>query len=298
MSHIIPLWVVAQYLCFNCNQNKHAMKNILVPTDYSETAINATNYAIEFAKATSASVTLLHVFDVPVSVTDIPVVINSFDDFEKGQKEKLKKHVEKVKEQHGTIVNISSILTPGFLSDEITDVVKNKNIDLIIMGITGTGKIPEVLVGSNATRVINDAGCPTIAVHSDTKFKPIKKVAFACDYEEVEDSYGIDTLIKFIKLFDAKLLLINVFSGQKDRSLKRDLSISLVEHVFDKVNHSVSFRKNDDVVDGVNKFVDKHDIDLIVMLPKKHSLFSSLFHRSNTNKMAFHAHVPLLAIHN
>lgn len=274
------------------------MKNILVPTDYSETAKNATQYAIEFAKNIGGKITLLHVFDIPISVTDAPIVVASFEEIEESQKKHLQKHVADLKEEHGDSISIDSVLSPGFLSDEIEEVIEMKNIDLIIMGITGGNRAEELLIGSNVTRVINHVNCPVIAVHANTKYSPVKKMAFACDYEDIEESTGINKLIDFVKLFDAKLHLINITDKDEKPTYKKDLNAALLEHVFDKVNHTVSFRKNDDVVDGVNKFVDNNHIDMVVVLPKKHTIFSRLFHESNTKKLAFHTRVPLLAIHN
>lgn len=274
------------------------MKTILVPTDFSKTALNATEYAIELAKSTNSKVILFHVFDVPVTVTDIPVVINSFDDYEKSKKKQLKSHIVKLTEKHGTEVSISSVLRPGFLSDELIELIEDMKIDLVVMGITGAGKAAELLIGSNATRVIKDVTCPVITVHDDIKFKSINKIAFACDYEGIEESQGVDKVIDFVKLFEAKLLLINIIDEEQKGSLKKEISGALLEHVFDKQNHTTSFRKSEDVTEGINRFVDHHNIDLLIMLPKKHTLFSRLFHESNTKKMAFHTHVPLLTIHN
>ena len=274
------------------------MKTILVPIDYSPTATNAAEYAIEIAKLTKGKIILLHVFDVPVAVTDMPVVITTFDDFEKIKKEQLKKYESELIAKHGKSVSISSILKPGFITDEINDVVKEKKIDLIIMGLTGAGRLSELVIGSNVSRVIKNIDCPTITIHENVKFHPIKKIAFACDFDEVEESHAINKLIEFIKLFQAKLLLVNIVDSSEKPSYKKELTGALLEHIFDEVDHTISFRKNEDITEGINNFVDKHNIDMLVMLPKKHSVFSRLFQESNTKKMAFHTHIPLLTIHN
>jgi nucleotide-binding universal stress UspA family protein len=43
--------------------------------------------------------------------------------------------------------------------------------------------------------------------------------------------------------------------------------------------------------------VNNHPIDMLIMLPKKHSFFASLFHKSQSKEMAYHSHIPLLALH-
>ena len=51
------------------------------------------------------------------------------------------------------------------------------------------------------------------------------------------------------------------------------------------------------MVAGINQFVADNKIDMIVFIPKKHSFFNSIFHESNTKRMAFHSTIPLLALH-
>ena len=58
------------------------MKTIVIPTDFSDIANNAMQYGLEMAKATNASVTLLHVFQVPVSLTDVPVALVSVEELQ------------------------------------------------------------------------------------------------------------------------------------------------------------------------------------------------------------------------
>jgi hypothetical protein len=44
-------------------------------------------------------------------------------------------------------------------------------------------------------------------------------------------------------------------------------------------------------------YADKIQADLILTVPRKHGLFEGLFRRSRTAKLAFHTHIPMLAIH-
>ena len=49
------------------------MKTLIVPVDFSPAALNAANYALDFAHAVNASITLLYVCQVPVAVSEAPV---------------------------------------------------------------------------------------------------------------------------------------------------------------------------------------------------------------------------------
>ena len=67
------------------------MKTIIVPTDFSSIATNAMHYGIDMAKAVQASLLLLHVYQVPVSFTDTPIVLVSLEDLRIGAEEQIEK---------------------------------------------------------------------------------------------------------------------------------------------------------------------------------------------------------------
>ena len=56
------------------------MKTIIVPTDFSPIATNAMNFAADMAANIDASVMLFHVYQVPVSMSDVPVVMVSAEE--------------------------------------------------------------------------------------------------------------------------------------------------------------------------------------------------------------------------
>jgi hypothetical protein len=51
-----------------------------------------------------------------------------------------------------------------------------------------------------------------------------------------------------------------------------------------------------DFMDAINQFVADNDIDLILTFPRKHSFLSNVFKTTNTVKLAYHSHVPIVAI--
>lgn len=274
------------------------MESILIPTDFSDVAKNATDYAIEIANLTKAKIFLLHVFQIPVIATEVPVIMPSYDELEKDNMRILKSYERELIDKYGKQLSIESIVRPGFITDEINDIAIEKNIDLIVMGLTGGSKFDEILIGSNATGVIKNVNYPTLIVPKNAKFNKIKTLAFACDFEEIsKESLALKKLNLFIKIFDAKLLIFNVLEPQEELSLTATAGEERISTIFQNIDHSVYFPENEDLVLAVNDFVKKHNVDILVMLPKKHGFLTRMFKESKTKKMAFHTSVPLLALH-
>jgi nucleotide-binding universal stress UspA family protein len=275
------------------------MKTILLPTDFSDVSDNAINYAVEFAKLTGAKLILFHVYHVPVITTDMPVVIPSMDELGNDSMDALKKVQQRIYPLHSGSVPIECRCECGLEVDEINEFVKANNVDLIITGMKGAGGFEEKMLGSVTTSLMRKVNCPVLAIDKSCTFKTISKIALACDFKELKNKVAFEPLKKIISLFNAHLYIVNVLKEQKDLIPTTEQAIAgmHLEHMLEGVNHSFHYEENAHVVDGINNFVNKHGIDLIVMVPRSHSLLQNIFHEPNTKRMAFHTHVPLLSLH-
>ncbi len=120
------------------------MKNILTPTDFSDISDNAVNYAFGLAQSIKAFVTLYHCFHVPVISTDVTVTTIDFEEVEKESIKLLT--IQKMKlQQKYPDVKIDMVSSAGFAADEIVEYSKQDKFDLIVMGISSSGNLPQLL---------------------------------------------------------------------------------------------------------------------------------------------------------
>lgn len=272
------------------------MKNILVPTDFSEPAKNAAVYAIELAKRTDAKITFLHVYPMPTVATEMPVLLTSYDEVEHNSLNLLKQLAEELRANLNYTPAIECLTGPGYVLETIKDIVAEKKIDLIVMGITGGGAVTEKFIGSNATIIIKNVHCATLVVPMEAKFKTIKTIAFATDFENIENSTAINEIKNLCELFNSHLRIINVVHPHQILSYDKTLSGMQLDGIFEKIDHSIHLPEGE-LADGINKVIDDHKADLLIMIPRKHIVFSEIISERHTKRMAFHAHIPLLAIH-
>ncbi|HEX4850271.1 MAG TPA: hypothetical protein VFV08_05655, partial [Puia sp.] len=52
-----------------------------------------------------------------------------------------------------------------------------------------------------------------------------------------------------------------------------------------------------DFLDAINQFVQDKNIDMILTVPKNESFLANVFKTTHTSKLAYHSHVPIIAIH-
>jgi nucleotide-binding universal stress UspA family protein len=139
-------------------------KNILVPSDLSEAAEHAFDYACELAKTLGAKVHLLNVIGVPVlGVPELGVAITSsvIDSLVAENQSALDKLAAK---RAGRCEIGEVLLRTGDARDVINQTAKELDIDLIVMGTHGRRGVSRALLGSVAETVVRSAPCPVLTV--------------------------------------------------------------------------------------------------------------------------------------
>jgi nucleotide-binding universal stress UspA family protein len=271
------------------------MKTIIVPTDFSENAANACEYAIGLAKETGAKVILFHAFHVPVPATDMPVMVVTPEELEIENRRKLEMDASALRGQHAG-VSIEIATRAGFAVEEISAIAKEVNADLIVMGIHEMGTIDELLIGSTTTDVMDKTHCPVLVIPANVKFVKPQTIALASDLKDLSDSCSLDIVKELAHLFHAKLDVLTVVKPGKTPSVKEAAAGIRLEHRLEDIDHTHHFPVSDNVQEGIKNYVDQFAPGMLVMVHRKHNFFEKLFGESTTQKAAFHTHIPLLAM--
>lgn len=273
------------------------MKTILVPTDFSSIANNAINYAAKLSIYTKSKLFLFHVYHVPMIVSEVPFVLTSEDNqLEEKSNEQIKLVIEGLQKKYENKLEIESLSVPGFASDEIVDIAKNKNYDLIVMGTKGVGGSRKLL-GSNTVDVIKNTHCNVLVIPDNVKFEKIDKIVFAFDYNTVKNNFVFDPLIELASLFNSEILIFNIEDSRIKPTTENAIEGVKLEHVFENVKHTYWFSEHENIVDAIHEFaVDKHAV-MITMIRRSHNLFQQILTRSNTKQMALYSQLPLLILH-
>ena len=139
------------------------LKDILIPTDGSDHSIRAAELGISVAKMLGAQVTFVYVIDT--------LVLNQLEktakqeDVERELKQNGERYINYVlgiAEQAG--IKATSLVARGIPFEKILQLVKELNMDLIVMGTLGRRGAERILIGSVTQRVIEYATCPVLVV--------------------------------------------------------------------------------------------------------------------------------------
>jgi len=274
------------------------MKTIIVPTDFSPIATNAMNFAADMAVNINASLMLLHVYQVPVSMTDVPVVLVSSEELRKSTEAKLQELRESVTHITSGKIKIYTETRLGDVSDELEDVCKNIRPFAVIMGTRGASGVERVLFGSTTLTAIRHLTWPVIVVPPGKEYGAgIKKIGFACDFDKVVESTPIQFIKNMVKEFGAELHVLNVDYESKHFKPETPEESLMLHTLLEGLNPNYHFINHPDIEDGINEFVEGNNIDLLITIPKKHKLLDSLFKQSSTKQLITQSHVPVMCVH-
>jgi nucleotide-binding universal stress UspA family protein len=274
------------------------MKKILVATDFSKAADNAVEYAAHLAHEINAGLIVFHAYAVPVVVAEAPVLIPSLEEVEDDSEKRIMKTKKHLTEKYKHGLSIEDAVSCGFAVDEIKKYVETHRVDLVIMGMHGLGAVGEKIIGSTTTSLMAEIKTPVLCMHEKNTFSAYKKIVFACDFGDFKNTKIFEPIKEFVNLFHAKLFILNVFHKSHSEPTITEAVASLrLDQVLANVNHQLCYVENKDVIAGINQFVHDNHIDLVIMMPRSHSFIDKLFKEPHTKKLAFHSHVPIMAIH-
>ncbi len=274
------------------------MKTIIIPTDFSPVATNALHYGIDMAKAITASILLVHIYNIPVSYTDVPVMLISVEEMKKNAEDKLTELKKEVEHIASDSLKVYTEARLGNVTDELENICNKIQPFAVIMGTRGSSGIEKVLFGSNTLTVIRHLTWPVICVPPGKSFgNGIKKIGFACDFRDVVKTTPANAIKEFAKEFNAELHVLNVdYHNRHFNPDAREESL-LLHTLLEDAKPTYHFIEQKDIEDGVNKFAEENNLDLVISIPKKHKLLRGIFRTSSTKQLVFQSHIPVMCIH-
>ncbi len=270
------------------------MKNILVPTDFSEQARFALDFAKELAIREGAQITLLHSLDTsrvfsPLYM-DPSLTVHMLKDLETQAREKLRE----LQEKQGNKVHIEAVTKSCALIDAIEAVSEERHVDLIVMGTQGASGLKEFLVGSNTERVLRTANAPVFTIPAPFSVRDVKKIVVPVDYTKVSERFMIE-LHSLQQIFDASLefLWIKTHHFIGNEGLLHNNFMQYVRSHFTgdfNIHRRLDFTPESCIL----QFSMEIGADVIAMETSQRKGIDHLFLGSTTENVANHAPIPVV----
>jgi nucleotide-binding universal stress UspA family protein len=276
------------------------MNTYLVPTDFSDNANNAIEYAAEIAHATRRRLLLLHVHTPVISPFAVagPLLTEDVEAATQYASERLDVIRQTLNDQYPEMV-CHTMVTIGDVVDQVVSVAENKNAELIIMGTYGTKNLETLLFGTNTSLVIERANCPVLSVPFDVPFRVPYKMLFATNFA-FHDLEGVTQMAAVARAFSATLIIAHVMTDDNARDHEEELMQAFLEEVktltdYKNINHIMISDKT--VNEGLDAVIAETKADMIALSMQKRGIFEQFFNPGIARKFASHSVIPLLAFH-
>jgi len=282
------------------------MKTILVPTDFSEPAENAARYALHLSKTLKSNLRLCHAFFVPA---DAPMAariawpLYEYSTMEAATHKQLHQLVKKLAYSNEVVSNLLSFQpsieyngVAGEVIPVINELVEEKRIGMVIMGMSGKGDYEHFPLGSNSRRMIEGGSCPVLLVPGSFLFKGIRKIAFATDLNQ-DDVELIHSLATIASKFDAEIIVIHISTKHKKDEALESKETAFLKNIRELTNYQkIYYRevKNSDIDKGLDQLGRDGNIDMLAMVHRPKGFFGKLFQGSHTKRQANYISIPLL----
>jgi nucleotide-binding universal stress UspA family protein len=279
------------------------MKNILIPTDFSNNSWNAIEYALKFFEGQSCNFYLLHVNTVSTGyiVEDAGYALTKDiidDTLIKPSKIQLKKILKRISESslkgNHRFFNLTDY---NFFIESIRKHVEEKKIDLIVIGTKGATGLKKLIIGSNAASVITRVQCTTLVVPENATFVKPKEIAFPTDFSSFYSSTLLRPFQDILELVKASVRFLHINKRNYVLNTDQKKNKDNLEDYFSQYKHSFHFLTNKDIEAAIQCFVESRDIDLIVMVAKNLNYFQRILFHPLVEEITYHTDIPFLVLH-
>lgn len=274
-------------------------RTILLPTDFSASARSAMQYSQQLYMGRGYKYIILNTVEPNAASSNAGMIVNMSEIIAKESLEGLKKEKEwlsSLPESEGNLVETVQMF--GEFVNCVNQIVKDKAVDMVILGTTGASGLKEFFVGSNAATIIQEISVPVLTVPFHANFKEINQVVYATDLKTLKNPNILQFLKDLVIKRSAELILLNVVKEESKVSVdQKAREKEFLLNYFDSVGVSFESIKSEDTVEGINAYVkSRNDIDVIAMVPRRKNFFEKIFSKSIAKKVAYHANIPILTL--
>ena len=276
------------------------MKKILVPIDLSEHSDRPLAAAKLLSDKAETELLLLHAYqpyapDMPdMTVPGAAGMIPLSPEIEKSFKNRLNEQVDTLKAEGFRVQGLWSV---GGVDSAVMEAIEAHQPDLVVMGRSGEGGFLDSLIGSSATDIGLDAGCPVLIVPPHASPTQFKEIVYATQLEYEEN----DVLRRALPVFErmaGRVTFLKINSPAQPNVQDDDQYMQQIMSEFSVPRQGFVIKESGAVLQGIEDYCDEIDADLLVMSTRKRGFIEAFFtNPSLTKKMILHTHIPLLVYH-
>ena len=294
------------------------MKNILCATDFSDFSNYTIPYGVALAREFDARLYICHVIDLSSIAIYGEFQLNPVDQQNRIKKQAAEQLDEIIGEQ---TVQWEPLITVGHTADEVSRLVDEKAIDLVIAATRGRSGLKRLILGSVTERLMRVLTCPLLVLQNpEHKFVDpvsqkisLKKILVGCDFSPDSDQ-AFQHALSLAQEFEADLHLVHVIEPsassellKPDKLLSKEIEQKLNQRFTEKLQAMIPQEARNwctpqthiligQPYEALGKYAQDNQMDMIVLGVRGHGLVKTLLLGSTTDRVARQAPCPVLSV--
>lgn len=271
------------------------MKTILVPTDFSANANTAVQYAARLAAHLKSSIILFHCVPVQVAVAEVPAWYEPEQGLLEYYESKLAAEASQLRLENSNQFEVEVVCRKGSLAQNLNDLIREKGVDMVVMGFKGASSWLDKLIGTVTSTFIKETICPVLIVPGQVAPVLPQRVAYAADFEHQEQVF-LTQLLGITRPLQAEVSIVHVQSRPHVDLAAEDKALDAINQAFPGNDFAFAEVRQHDVAAGLEAFVAENRMEVLALASRERSFLEDLFHTSVTDRLAIHPAVPLLVL--
>lgn len=271
------------------------MKKILCPTDFSDSAQNATAYAAKLAHALGAELLLYHVRsivgDIPATFLGEPAPSSSYE-----------KLLDEQSREISRMFKISCYAEVESSTSSLVNTISRKadEFDVLVLGTHRPTDLLQFLMGSTAYKAALKSRIPLCLIPANFLYREITTIVYAYDYLRT-NKLPTEQLFPFVKsLKDPQLIILEIASEAP--SERMEIELQELQLLLKRIHgHEIGLHfhtlRSAATAPGIKTYISEQQPDLLAVCTRDHGFLGGLFHKSILKELSFVAPCPVFVFH-
>lgn len=278
------------------------MLSILIPTDFSENAMNAVKYALEFFKYQKTEFYLMHAYQSEFYDSEELVSREVFNEVLNDTKNESEDNLKSLLNEVEQIApnprfKFHTISAYNTLVEEANSIADKHNIDLIVMGTKGKSNERHIVFGSHTFQVLKYVQCPVLAIPSNYSNTQPKRILFPTNYLIPYKRRELKLLSEMAKPYRSAIDVLHI-SNSSRLSIRQEDNKAFIADALRENNLKFCIDDHKNIAEAIKNYIKTHRIDLIAMVNTQHSFLEDMLFPSTIDQVSLGLEIPLLAMQN
>lgn len=278
------------------------MRKILIPTDFSDNALNAIKYALELFKYEISEFFIMHAYQDDIYADETLLNREKLDKVTKTVHKVSLKRLENILSQIKEISpnprhTYQIISSNSILVDEADRIVDKENIDVIVMGTRGETNDRKLTFGSHTLQVIKYVQCPVLAIPENYKYTQPKHIMFPTNYMIPYKRRELKLLCEMASPFRGEIDMVYISKSDK-LSMRQEDNKNFIKTELCKNQINFITVKSKDITKSIFNYIESKHIDMLVMVNTRHSFLENMLFQTTIDKIGLQLNIPFLALQN